>query len=72
MVSSSENWLVFATHMDEFCRSKTFFLNFKIIYILRAQNTMADKFTRGARNTPLTMLYVDLIPMVWLFDPVTF
>ncbi|KAL0716372.1 hypothetical protein Bca4012_065694 [Brassica carinata] len=69
MVSSPEDWPAFATHIEEFCRSKTFFPNFKIIHISRAQNTMDDACA-GARSSPSTMLYVDSIPPVWLSSPV--
>ncbi|CAF1828637.1 unnamed protein product [Brassica napus] len=62
MVSSPEEWPDFATHMEEFCRSKTFFPNFKIRHIPRAQNTMADKLARGVRSSPSAMLYVDSSP----------
>ena len=69
MVSSPEDWPAFATHMEEFCRSKNFFPNFKITHISRANNTMADKLARGARSSPSAMLYVDSIPPVWLSAP---
>ena len=48
MVSSLEEWTAFATHMEEFCCSKTFF----------------SKLARGARGSPSTMLYVDSLPPV--------
>ncbi|XP_013704909.1 uncharacterized protein LOC125608586 [Brassica napus] len=70
MVSSLEDWPAFATHMEEFNRSKTFFPSFKIRHITRTQNTMADKLARGARSSPSAMLYVDSIPPVWLHEPV--
>ncbi|XP_056859997.1 uncharacterized protein LOC130508482 [Raphanus sativus] len=70
MVSSPEEWPAFTTHMEEFRRSKTFFPNFKIRHIPRAQNTMADKLAHGARSSPSAMLYVDSIPPVWLSEPV--
>ncbi|KAL0722237.1 hypothetical protein Bca4012_036836 [Brassica carinata] len=70
MVSSPEDWPAFATHMEEFSRSKIFFPSFKIIHIPRAQNTMADKLARGARSSPSTMLYVDSRSPVWLSAPV--
>nr|VDC99838.1 unnamed protein product [Brassica oleracea] len=56
--------------MEEFCSNKTFFPNFKIRYIPRPQNTMADKFARGARSSPSAMLYVDSLPPAWLSNPV--
>ena len=69
MVSSPEDWPAFATHMEEFSRSKTFFPSFKITHIPRAQNTMADKLARGAQSSPSAMLYVDSTPPVWLHEP---
>ena len=64
MVSSPEEWPAFATHMDmeEFCRSKTFFPNFKIRHIPRIKNTIAEKFARGAKSSPSAILYVDSLP----------
>ena len=38
------------------------------LHIPRAQNIMADKIARCARNQPAAMVYVDLIPSRWLFD----
>ncbi|XP_013639406.1 PREDICTED: uncharacterized protein LOC106344603 [Brassica oleracea var. oleracea] len=70
MVSLPDEWPAFATHMEEFCRSKTFFPNFMIRHISWAQNTMADKLARGARSSPSAMLYVDSLPPVWLSEPV--
>ena len=70
IVSSPEEWPAFATHMEELCRSKTFFPNFKIIHILRAQNIMVDKVAHGARNSPSVMLYVDSLSPVWLSESV--
>ncbi|KAL0721725.1 hypothetical protein Bca4012_036324 [Brassica carinata] len=70
MVSSLENWPAFATHMEEFCRNKIFFPNFKIIHIPRATNTMADKLARGAKSSLSAILYVDFIPPAWLPAPV--
>ena len=70
MVSSPEEWPAFATHMEEFCRSKTFFPNFMLRHISKAQNTMADKLARGARSSPSAILYVDSLPPVWLSEPV--
>ena len=69
MVSSPEEWPAFATHMEEFLRSKTFVPIFKIRHIPRAQNTMADKLARGAMSSPLAMLYVDSSPPVWFTEP---
>ena len=69
-VSSPEEWPAFAIHMDEFCRSKTFFPNFKIRHIPRAQNTMADKLARGTKSSLSAMLYVDSSPPAWLSNPV--
>uniref|UniRef100_A0A0D3BH80 RNase H type-1 domain-containing protein n=1 Tax=Brassica oleracea var. oleracea TaxID=109376 RepID=A0A0D3BH80_BRAOL len=43
MVSSPGEWPAFATHMEEFQRSKSFFHSFKIQYIPRATNLVADK-----------------------------
>ena len=45
MVSSPDEWLAFATHLEEFRRSKTFFYSFKIRHIPRTTNIVADKFT---------------------------
>nr|VDD35738.1 unnamed protein product [Brassica oleracea] len=69
MVSSREEWSAFATHV-EFCCSKTFFPNFKIRHIPRAQNTIADKLARGARSSASAMLYVDSLHPTWLSNPV--
>ena len=52
----------------------TFFPNFKMKHILRAQNTMADKLASGARSSLSAMLHVDSILSVWLSEsrgPVT-
>ncbi|XP_033143229.1 uncharacterized protein LOC117132603 [Brassica rapa] len=70
MVSTPDEWPAFSTHIEEFNRSKTFFLQFRIRHILRAQNTLADKLARGARSSPSALLYVDSIPPVWLARPV--
>lgn len=70
MVSSHEEWPAFTTHMEELCRSKAFFPNFKIRHIPKAQNIIADKLAHGARSSPSTILYVDSIPLVWLCEPV--
>ena len=70
MVSSPEEWPAFATHMEEFCRSKTFFPNFKIRHISRTQNTTADKLARGVKSSLSAMLFVDSLPPVWLSEPV--
>ncbi|CAG7901165.1 unnamed protein product, partial [Brassica rapa] len=52
------------------CRTGNYGCNFKITiqHIPRAQNTMADKLARGARNQPAAMVYVDSIPPRWLLD----
>ncbi|XP_018477415.2 uncharacterized protein LOC108848520 [Raphanus sativus] len=70
MVFSPNKWPAFATHMEEFSRSKTFFPTFKIRHIPRTQNTMADKFAHDARSSPSAKLYVDSLPSVWLSEPV--
>ncbi|CDY39338.1 BnaC05g10410D [Brassica napus] len=68
MVSTPTEWPAFITQMEEFLRCKEFFHPLTIQYIPRAQNTMADKLARGARNQPAAMVYVDLIPPRWLLD----
>ena len=62
MVSTPTEWSAFTIHIEEFLRSKEFFHPFIIQHIPRAQNTMADKLARCARNQPYTMVYVDSIP----------
>lgn len=59
MVSSSEEWPNFASYMEEFCCNKTFFPNFRIRYISRAQNTIADETVRSRRSSLSVILYVD-------------
>ena len=68
MVSTPTEWPAFTTHMEEFLQCKEFFHPFTIQHIPRAQNTMADKLARGARNQPAAMVYVDSIPPRWLLD----
>ena len=70
MVSTSEEWPAFSTHMREFSCSKTFFPDFRIRHIPRAQNTLTDKLAGSARSSPSAMLYVDSIPPVWLAESV--
>ena len=69
MVSISKEWPPFSTHLEEFNRIKTFFPDFRIRHIPRAQNILADKLSCGARSSPSTMFYVDSTPPVWLFEP---
>ena len=59
MVPTPTKWPAFTIHMEEFLRCKEFFHPFTIQHILRAQNIMADKLARGARNQPSAMVYVD-------------
>ncbi|KAL0662057.1 hypothetical protein Bca4012_098894 [Brassica carinata] len=70
MVSTPDEWLAFSKQMEEFNRSKTFFPHFRIRHILRAQNTLADKLARGARSSPLSLLYVDSVSSVWFVRPI--
>ena len=69
MVSTPEEFPAFSTHMEEFRRSKTFFSNFRIRHIPRAQNSMADKLVRGTMSFPSAILYVDSTPLVWFSEP---
>ena len=66
MVSISEGWPAFSTHMEEFRHSKCFFPDFRIRHIPRAQNTLADRRARGVKSSPTAMLYVDSTPPAWL------
>ncbi|XP_018487893.1 uncharacterized protein LOC108858473 [Raphanus sativus] len=68
MVSSPGEWPVFATHLEEFQRSKIFFPSFKIRHIPRTHNSVADKLARGARCSPSAMFYVDSMPPVWFHE----
>ena len=69
MVSTPTEWPAFTTHMEEFLRCKDYFSNFFIQHIPRAQNTMADKLARGARDLPSTKVYVDSVLPRWLSRP---
>ncbi|XP_013633285.1 PREDICTED: uncharacterized protein LOC106338982 [Brassica oleracea var. oleracea] len=69
MVSTPDEWPAFSTHIEEFNRGKTFFPHFRSRYILRAQNTLADKLASGAKNSPSALLYVDSVPPVWFARP---
>ena len=62
MVSTPTEWPAFTTHMEEFMRGMEFFHPFTIQHIPMAQNTIADKLARGARNQLAAMVYVDSIP----------
>ena len=64
MVSTPEEWSAFSTHMEEFIHSKTFFPDFRIRHISRAQNILADKLARDARSSSSAMLYVNSSPPV--------
>ena len=68
MMSTPTEWSAFTTHMEEFLQCKEFFHPFTIQHIPRAQNTMAGKLARGAKNQPAAMVYVDSIPPRWLLD----
>ncbi|KAL0836184.1 hypothetical protein Bca101_088073 [Brassica carinata] len=70
IVSTPEEWPAFSTHMEEFSRNKTFFPDFRIRHIPRAQNTLTDKLAHCARSSPSAMLYVDSIPPIWLAESV--
>ena len=63
-MSSPDEWSVFATHLEEFRRSDSFFHSFKIRHIPKATNLRADKLPRGAQSSPTIVFYVDLIPLV--------
>ena len=54
MMFSPDECPAFATHMEEFRRSKCLFPSFKIRHIPRATNLVADKLARGARSSPST------------------
>ena len=66
MVLTPDEWPAFSTHMEEFWHSKTFFSNFKIRHIPRAQNKIAYKLARDAKSSLLVMLYIDSSLPVWL------
>ena len=68
MVSTPTEWPTFTTHIEEFLRFKEFFHPLTIQHIPRAQNKMADKLARGARNQPYAIVYVDSIFSRWLLD----
>ncbi|XP_018453644.2 uncharacterized protein LOC108824751 [Raphanus sativus] len=68
MVSSPGEWPAFATHLEEFQRSKTFFPTFTIRHIPRAQNQVADRLARGARRSPSAVFYVDTMPPAWFSE----
>ena len=69
IVSSPDEWPAFATHLEKFRRSKTFFPSFKIQHIRRETNQVAE-LARGARSSPSAVFYIDSIPPVWLTEPV--
>lgn len=68
MVSTPEEWPAFATHMDEFGDVRNFFFNFSIKHISRENNTMTDNLARGFNSYLSVMLYVDLLPPIWLSE----
>ncbi|RID70734.1 hypothetical protein BRARA_C02731 [Brassica rapa] len=39
---------------------------FQLTILLKAQNTMTDKFARSAMSFPSAILYVDFLPPIWL------
>ncbi|CAA7029123.1 unnamed protein product [Microthlaspi erraticum] len=49
IVSKLEEWPIFATILDEFCRCKVEFISFSIVHIIRTNNTKADKLAQRAR-----------------------
>ena len=70
MAPSPDEWPAFATHLEEFRCSKSFFPSIKIRHIPRATNLVADKLARGVRSSPTDVFYVDSIPPVWFSEPV--
>lgn len=70
IVSSPKEWPTFAIYLEEFRCSKIFFSIFKIQYISRAHNLMADKLICSARCSSFVMFYVDFMPPTWFSEPV--
>lgn len=66
MVLTPEEWPAFSIHLKEFNCS---FSSLASGTVPRAQNTLADKLTRGVRSSLSAMLYVDSIRPVWLSEP---
>ena len=70
MVSSPDEWPAFATDLEEFRGSKSFFPSFKIQHIPRATNLVVGKLARGTRSSPSAVFYVDSTTPAWLSESV--
>lgn len=66
MVSTPLDWPAFSIHLEEFARTKEFFSNLSISFILHVLNTKADRLARSAHLLPYDIMYVHYVLPVWI------
>lgn len=70
MLASPTEWSAFATHLEEFSRSKASFTRFTLSSIPRSLNTKADKLVQSVSTLQYDTIYVNYVLPVWISEPI--
>ena len=68
MVSEPEEWLAFATYLEDIKTLKESFTRSEIIYVPRTQNSKADSLARSAKKQPSFVVHMDADHPVWFTE----
>ncbi|WZY70537.1 hypothetical protein YC2023_002777 [Brassica napus] len=69
MMEQPQDWPNFSTELENIQTLRLYFSDFKIIYIPRTQNEIADALARNARSFYRSLCFIGCSIPVWLPRP---
>ena len=70
IVSKPEEWLAFASYLEDIKALKESFFQSEIIYVPRTQNSKEDSLARSAKKQPSFVVHMNQYLPVWFTEPV--